>query len=94
MSSKRATYDEIRVFMVELRDRVDTISKDVGYLSRKIDWLPLEIRNGMRPHEMKPWERALLDEMRSEIDEVEPRLSLSLVLSCVAFSLALFAACS
>lgn len=94
MSSQRVTDDEIRVFMVELRDLVDNISKDVGYLSRKIDGLTSDIRNGMRSHEMKPWERSILDELRREIDEVEPRLSLSLVLSCMAFSLALFAACS
>lgn len=75
-------------------------------LSRQMDDLSATLYSEMRvleirSLEMKPWDKRLLNDMMSKMDKVETRLSLpfalscvALVLSCVAFALALFAACS
>ena len=83
--SKEVPTGEMAALMRTLSRQIDEMSKTL-YSERRV----LE----MRALEMKPWDKALLGEMRRDMDKVEPRLSLSLVLSCVAFALALFAACS
>lgn len=90
--SKEVPTGEMAALMRSLSRQMDDLSKTL-YTERRV----LE----RRALEMKPWDKWLLNDMMSKMDEVETRLSfhlalscVALVLSCVAFALSLFAACS